>query len=373
MEPVRFRAGKKRKAYRQRAEEDDDDTASRNPTAHAAAAAAATTTSDVSAKPSTEGGDHRPADHDEGDSDEASVAMALRLRNARRARAGGVAFRNSSTRPDDDANSERALVPHDPDGAAASAKEGVVSSSAVTNRFTHQTGLLADLNDKHMMEYIEFRLSNRAGGDSSQNKPSVPMSNTSQGAILTSTSTSTTAAASKPESGHAVMQGHLMEIDLGNDVRDRNISRTERATQNGGVGAEDGTQDRRAKKPRLGRDGKPWRPRNRRGSDAIKRDQLVEQVLRETRLDVYELPPEQTTTASGADQGGATDDRLAEQFRQQFLDDVAERQLRKKKPTNQPPRPGSEDVLKGPKLGGSRNVRAQMRDLLLKKEKEGKK
>jgi hypothetical protein len=30
-------------------------------------------------------------------------------------------------------------------------------------------------------------------------------------------------------------------------------------------------------------------------------------------------------------------------------------------------------VLKGPKLGGSRNSRAAMRDLLLKKEKEEKK
>lgn len=183
------------------------------------------------------------------------------------------------------------------------------------------------------------------------------------------------------------MQGHLLEIDLGDDVRDRNVARTERITQGG---HEDVPQGRRAKKPRLGRDGKPWRPRNRRGSDALKRDQLVEEVLRETRctfmplelmderwsnnllVDVYEMP-DQSNKASAAEEDGAADDRLAEEFRQQFLEDVAQRQLRKKKPTNQPVRPGSEDVLKGPKLGGSRNVRAQMRDLLLKKEKEGKK
>lgn len=180
-----------------------------------------------------------------------------------------------------------------------------------------------------------------------------------------------------------------MEIDLGDDVRDRNVARTERITQ-GGAGHEEVPQGRRAKKPRLGRDGKPWRPRNRRGSDAIKRDQLVEEVLRETRrtfiplesiykrrsnnvlVDVYEMPDKVSKT-SQAEEDGAADDRLAEEFRQQFLEDVAQRQLRKKKPANQPARPGAEDVLKGPKLGGSRNVRAQMRDLLLKKEKEGKK
>ncbi len=34
---------------------------------------------------------------------------------------------------------------------------------------------------------------------------------------------------------------------------------------------------------RLGRDGKPWRPRKRRDSEAIKRDEMVEQFLHENR------------------------------------------------------------------------------------------
>lgn len=37
------------------------------------------------------------------------------------------------------------------------------------------------------------------------------------------------------------------------------------------------------KKVRLGRDGKPWRGRKRRGSDDVKRDQLVEQFLHENK------------------------------------------------------------------------------------------
>lgn len=87
-------------------------------------------------------------------------------------------------------------------------------------------------------------------------------------------------------------------------------------------------------------------------------------------VDVYDVPSKPSDPEPEAD--GAADERLAEEFRRQFLDDVAQRQLKKKK-TTQPARPGTEDVLKGPKLGGSRNVRAAMRDMLLKKEKEGKK
>ncbi|KAK7417950.1 hypothetical protein QQX98_004252 [Neonectria punicea] len=342
---VRFRAGKKRKAYRQRIDDDDEAVA-----------------------PKTLEG--RPPDvaapaNDEDDEDESSVAAALRLRNARRGRLRGVAFKNTAAKPDDETSGNRALVLRGPEAAP----EKEVDLSNVGNRFMHQTGLVADMNDKHMMEYIESRLSSRA---------SAPSSNTKDAPSATASAALAKAAApgpSKPEGGHAVMQGKLMEIDLGDEARDTNVARTERVIQHGGssVPGEDGGQGRRAKKPRLGRDGKPWRPRNRRPSDAIMRDQIVEEVLRESRLDVYEAPVDASSKPTGTDEDGAADDRLAEEFRRQFLDDVAQRQLKKKKPTAQAARPGAEDVLKGPKLGGSRNVRAAMRDLLLKKEKEGKK
>lgn len=71
--------------------------------------------------------------------------------------------------------------------------------------------------------------------------------------------------------------------------------------------------------------------------------------------------------------GTTADDRLAEQFQRQYMDDMARRRQRKKPAQpSAPPAPG-EDVLKGPKLGGSRNARAAVRDALLKKEKEGRK
>ncbi|KAF5982654.1 hypothetical protein FCOIX_3589 [Fusarium coicis] len=337
-EPVRFRTGKKRKAYRQRVQEDDAsvaETVSSHPTAPASEPCHELT---------------RKASSDRAQDEEESVAAALKLRNARRARLGGVAFRNTS-RPDDDMNNERALVPHDADDT--SNNEPVMKG--VADRFTHQTGRLTDLNDKHMMDYIESRLYNRAGGNTSQNTLSASASDPARQPSATTTN---------HESGRAVMQGQLMEISL-----EDHFARSENALQ-GNSSTDSGP---RAKKPRLRRDGTPWRPRNRRDSDALKRDQIVDEILHETRLDLYEPTPGQNSHNAVADQDGAADARLAEEFRQQFLEDVAERQLRKKKATNQSTRAGTEEVLKGPKLGGSRNARAQMRDILLKKEKEGKK
>ncbi|KAF5599380.1 hypothetical protein FPANT_3478 [Fusarium pseudoanthophilum] len=329
-EPVRFRTGKKRKAYRQRVQEDD-----------------ASVAGTISSHPTASASEHsheftQKASSDRAQDEEESVAAALKLRNARRARLGGVAFRNTN-RPDDDMNNERALIPHDADDT--SNNEPIMKG--VADRFTHQTGRLTDLNDKHMMDYIESRLYNRVGGNTSQNTLSASTSDPARQPSTTTTNR---------ESGRAVMQGQLMEISLeDHSARSENALQADSATDGGP----------RAKKPRLRRDGTPWRPRNRRDSDALKRDQIVDEILHETRR--------QNSHTVVADQDGAADARLAEEFRKQFLEDVAERQLRKKKATNQTTRAGTEEVLKGPKLGGSRNARAQMRDLLLKKEKEGKK
>lgn len=83
--------------------------------------------------------------------------------------------------------------------------------------------------------------------------------------------------------------GKLHEIDLGPDATLRNIARTEaakRRLEGGEEEIEEGTG-----KVRLRRDGKPWRGRRRRNSEDVKRDQLVEQVLRETRCECYPLLP----------------------------------------------------------------------------------
>jgi hypothetical protein len=50
------------------------------------------------------------------------------------------------------------------------------------------------------------------------------------------------------------------------------------------------------------------------------------------------------------------------------MDAMAQRNRRRR--TAQPAKPGAkqEEILKGPKLGGSRNARAAMRDMLLKEQ-----
>lgn len=153
--------------------------------------------------------------------------------------------------------------------------------------------------------------------------------------------------------------GRLQEIDLGPDATMRNIARTEAAArrlENGQPAEEE--QHARPRKVRLGRDGKPLRPRrrNRRGSDDLARDALVDAVLKETRLEIYDEPEDEPSPGNDL----AADDRLAEEFRQQFLEDVAARNL-SKKPATTVVKKGQPEPPKGPKLGGSRNARAAIR------------
>ena len=75
--------------------------------------------------------------------------------------------------------------------------------------------------------------------------------------------------------------GKLHEIDLGPDATMRNIARTEAAKRR--LAGEIAEVEESTGKIRLRRDGKPWRARKRRNSEDVKRDQLVEEVLRESR------------------------------------------------------------------------------------------
>ena len=75
--------------------------------------------------------------------------------------------------------------------------------------------------------------------------------------------------------------GKLHEIDLGPDATLKNIARTE-AAQRRLEGGEVEMEERTGK-VRLRKDGKPWRVRRRRNSEDIKRDKLVEEVMKESR------------------------------------------------------------------------------------------
>ncbi|KAG8428309.1 hypothetical protein J3459_004050 [Metarhizium acridum] len=105
----------------------------------------------------------------------------------------------------------------------------------------------------------------------------------------------------------------------------------------------------------------------------MKRDQLVEAFLHENKLDVYDVPV-QNSPVNGGD-GRSADDRMADEFRQRYIEEVAARRLKRRpaltaKQQQQQQQQQQADVLRGPKLGGSRNVRAAARDILLKQKQE---
>nr|XP_036583496.1 mRNA splicing factor rna helicase [Colletotrichum truncatum]KAF6792539.1 mRNA splicing factor rna helicase [Colletotrichum truncatum] len=359
---ILFRANRKRKVgLRQRAPSPDDATLS--DTKPTATDSKSMKTTEYQSIPS-----HADSEREADDKEE---VIPSAIRHRARKRLNGVGFSASrATAPDEttssDISASRALVP--------ATSPPVEDEPLITKRFAPQTGLATTIVNKHIpetdkarTEYIESRLSNRKS-------PVVETRTQMQAA--TSSSTAPTTLAENDTKAHPIMQGKLMEVDLGDEVRARNQAMTEKAARRllGEAVPEEETEGtRKAKKPRLGRDGKPWRPRNRRGSDDIKRDELVEKILRENKLDVYDVPAMQQPQYEG---DGDADDRIAEEFRREFMDAMVQRQ-QKKKAAVPPARAGArktdEEVLKGPKLGGSRNSRAAMRDLLLKKEREAKK
>jgi hypothetical protein len=187
------------------------------------------------------------------------------------------------------------------------------------------------------------------------------------------------------------MHGKLHEVDLGEEVRRRNANMTEQARRRLAGEAVEADDDSSTKRVRIGKDGKPWRGRKRRGSEDVKRDQLVEELMRENKgtfpclyipeelanpgaVDLYDVPAQPEASGEpGADE--AADEKIAEQFRREFMEAMAERRHHRRKAAPQPSRPGAkqEEILRGPKLGGSRNARAAMRDLLLSQQEKDKK
>ncbi|KAI0139656.1 hypothetical protein BJ166DRAFT_473473 [Pestalotiopsis sp. NC0098] len=341
--PVVFR-GKKRKFFRQKPAEEP-------PATEANESAAATESEGTPKVEASEPGE-------EG----LSVAEIIRRRNARKYRLKGVGFGADEASAAAQADDELSIMIREEEQKAME-----LSNGGVNRRFTAQTGLSSDLVNKHMMEFIESEIAKRKSAASPDHGASpAPSSEAATGAVN-----------KKPEHPkHVPLQSKLQEIDLGDEVRSRNEAMTERARRMLQGEAVEDEQAARPKKVRLGRDGKPWRPRNRRNSDDIKRDQLVEEILRESRLDVYETSTPPAAATPGPDDDGATDDRIAEEFKREFMEAMAERQQKRRPATNATTSKTAkkdEDVLKGPKLGGSRNSRAAMRDLMLRKEKEGKK
>lgn len=138
------------------------------------------------------------------------------------------------------------------------------------------------MTDQERMAYIDTELAKRRLNAIS---PTGTMENPADRPYGQDTDSLGMVKTSKPVERQPATLGKLLEIDLGNEARDRNVMRTEQARRrlDGEEVEEDSAPDGKSKKPKVGRDGKPWRERKRRTSEDIRRDKLVEEVLRENR------------------------------------------------------------------------------------------
>ncbi|ATY58471.1 hypothetical protein A9K55_003693 [Cordyceps militaris] len=324
---IRFKAKKRTKTLRHR----DRSTSPATP-------AAASRTHDAPATPPAD--ERRPSD-----ASASAVQAALKLRHAARAKSR---FRGAET--------TTSLVLREP-------------PQGLPDRFMHQTGFISDAQDKHMMAYVESRLSTRAG----LAEPAA--------AAADDNTRKSTPQQQQPLDGTWRARGAPGTMQTGTST----TSFTRLVEVQVPVGADTSSSRgrKRAAAPDAG--AKPAAParrrRNRRGSDDMKRDAMVEAFLSENKLDVYDVPAPTTATT---DPSRSADDVLADDFRQQYLDEVAARRLRRRPAVNQPRGLSQKqqahqlavaagEVLKGPKLGGSRNARAAVRDALLQQQELGKK
>ncbi|KAL2809294.1 hepatocellular carcinoma-associated antigen 59-domain-containing protein [Aspergillus granulosus] len=258
------------------------------------------------------------------------TADALRLRRLQRSRKGGIEF-SATLRPSaaQASKTSHSITAEDTEGERL---------QAMCDRFTAHTGQTVDV-DKHMMDYIESELAKRYR----QGMPGdTPGPDSTDGRAVQNALSTT----ELPDREPAAL-GKLHEIDLGQEAKLRNIARTEEATRRMNGDDEELSTSRSPTKPS--------RYRKRRTSEDIARDRLVEEVLRESKLDVYDEPEEEDAAAD--DQ--AADDRVAEQFRREFMDAM---QARRRVPRTKPATKQTE-APKGPKLGGSRSARAAMREM----------
>ncbi|PLB50488.1 hypothetical protein P170DRAFT_474037 [Aspergillus steynii IBT 23096] len=283
----------------------------------------------------------------------ASSADLIRRRRLHRARRGGIEFSATSRQTTDVAN-QSAL------SSASTEELEAERIKTMCDRFTAHTGQTVDV-DRHMMTYIESEMAKR-------NQRAMPMDAADSDAIGTKEASGAPSSSDLPQREPASL-GKLHEIDLGQETKLENIARTEAATRRLADGdREEDAQPRDdeslAKSTPTRRDNRSWRHQKRRTSEDVQRDRLVEEVLRESRLDVYDEPAEEITVAAD-DQ--AADDRVAEQFRRDFLDAIQSRRRVARARNTKTTKP---EAPRGPKLGGSRSARAAMREM---QDKSGRK
>jgi hypothetical protein len=176
------------------------------------------------------------------------------------------------------------------------------------------------------MAYVDSKLARLTPSHEASTQTSTPAEHN----ITSST------AAHQDKAQFSASHGHLQQVDVANPT-----STT--------------TTTRRQKPPR-----KPhWR--NRRNSADLARDAMVDQILRESQLNIYEPSASTSATKPASDDNQDADERMAEEFKRNFYAAAEDRAIRRTAPPP-PPTFGANKLesIKGPKLGGSRSQRAAM-------------
>ncbi|KAL8731728.1 MAG: hypothetical protein Q9181_004196 [Wetmoreana brouardii] len=283
------------------------------------------------------------------------VAEILRRRRAAQKRRAGIEFTNATP-----VARSNAITPR-PGDEVLDNGDSLDKILTVVDRFAPQTGQVADV-DKHM--YARPKLKNPddyselAKRRQGHERPVHPSNGQQSDDDFLGDLPADLARHRQPAA-----LGKLHEIDLGQDATLRNIARTEAAKRRLETGEPE--PEETTGRVRLRKDGKPWRSRRRRLSADIKRDQLVEEIMKESRLEIYDEPE---IDLPNEDQ--AADDRIAEQFRREFMDAISSRRQKATQAAKKGPGAKVDDKPKGPKLGGSRSARAAMRE---QQEKAAKK
>ncbi|KAK7512858.1 hypothetical protein IWZ03DRAFT_384229 [Phyllosticta citriasiana] len=336
-----FRPRKKQKVFRKRAIEDTDQESPANVITSNTPSAEPNNSVATSAEPGE-------------DATGTSVADILRRRKLAHKSRGGVEFSSASTRPTTSTASTEVdtVAPKGDDESAPAAIEAV-------KRFAPQTGLVPDTLDKHMMAYVDSKMAELREGEKRAAEDYASSLGGRRPGVYNAHLPLAARADAHRERQPAGM-GKLQEIDLGEEVTRMNAQRTQEATRRLQSGETAEPSDERFA-------GRGRRGRKRRTSEDIKRDKIVEDILKESMLDNIYDRTELQAAETNDDQ--AADDRIVEQFRRDFMEAVQTRNKRN------PPAPAgkggkAEERPKGPKLGGSRSARAAMRAMEEQKAKK---
>ncbi|KAF2760105.1 hypothetical protein EJ05DRAFT_272874 [Pseudovirgaria hyperparasitica] len=276
-----------------------------------------------------------------------SMAEVIRLRRNTKARRAGVEFSNAAKNTVSEHTSQ-------PEVSASSTEmldnvKGVLDSASA--RFAPQTGQIVDSLDLHMVAYIDSKMAELQHISQSSGCESTRHADDHHPAVH-----------APVKERQAAGIGKLQEVDLGPRSTQANIERTEELRRRLQAPDTPVQPPPISKPPRINpRTGKPFRPKHaRRTSTDIARDALVDQVLHESRIQMYD---EGAISArdNADDADGAADERIAAQFQREFMDALQTRKDKKPPPPPVGRGPKLEKEVKGPKMGGSRSARAAMK------------